>query len=72
MAKTKLVKVEASIMTKGRFRDGSGKYFFNVYDAATNSTIHEEHGPYTQRSNTKRGCERWCAANGYKISRWVK
>ena len=33
MPTTKTTKVEASISTEGRFRNGDGKYVFRIYDA---------------------------------------
>lgn len=70
-AMAKLMKVEASIQTKGRFRDGSGKYVFCIYDQFTNETIHES-AIYTQRSNAKRGCIRYAKREKMKIILWVK
>lgn len=68
----KLQKVEASIATKGRFRNGDGKYVFTLYDAKTNATVEANEFIYTRRSNAKRGAERFAKKNGYMITRWVK
>lgn len=70
-AMAKLMKVEASIQTKGRFRDGSGKYVFCIYDQFTNETIYES-AIYTQRSNAKRGCIRYAKREKMKIILWVR
>jgi hypothetical protein len=67
----KLMKVEASIQTKGRFRDGSGKYIFCIYDQFTNETLHES-GIYVSRSNAKRGAIRYAKRNQMKVILWVK
>lgn len=67
----KLMKVEASIQTRGRFRDGSGKYIFCIYDQFTNETIYESQ-VYTQRSNAKRGALRYALREKMKIILWVK
>lgn len=67
----KAIKVEASLATCGRFRDGSAKTKFIIYDRKSNETIHESE-VYSQRSNAKRGADRYCASNGYVIGRWVK
>lgn len=70
-AMAKLMKVEASIQTKGRFRNGSGKYIFCIYDQFTNETIHES-AIYTQRSNAKRGALRYALREKMNIILWVK
>jgi hypothetical protein len=70
-AMPKQMKVEASIQTKGRFRDGSGKYVFVIYDQFTNETLHESN-VYTQRSNAKRGGLRYAKREKMKIVLWVK
>lgn len=63
-------RVEASIQTKGRFRDGSGKYVFVIYDQYSNSTMHTS-SVYTERSNARRGARRYIKRNNLKLSRWV-
>ena len=68
----KQIKVEASISTEERFRDGSGKYCFTIYDRKSNTTIEKNKFPYTRRATAKRGAERWCRKNGYIVALWVK
>lgn len=72
MPTTKLQKVEASISTEGRFRNGDGKYVFRIYDAKTNATVEANEFVYTRRSNAKRGAERFAVKHGYTIVKWVK
>lgn len=72
MTMAKLQKVEASISTEGRFRNGDGKYVFRIYDAKTNATVEANEFIYTRRSNAKRGAERYAKKNGLIITRWVK
>lgn len=67
---TKQQRVEASIQTKGRFRDGSGKYVFVIYEEYSNATMHTSE-VYTERSNARRGAKRYAVRNNLKISRWV-
>jgi uncharacterized protein YegP (UPF0339 family) len=64
-------RVEASIQTKGRFRDGSGKYIFCIYDQFTNETLKESE-IYVSRSNAKRGAIRYAKRENMKIILWVK
>lgn len=70
-AMAKLMKVEASIQTKGRFRDGSGKYIFCIYEEFSNETIFESE-VYVSRSNAKRGALRYAKRENMKIILWVK
>lgn len=70
MSTTKLQKVEASISTEGRFRNGDGKFVFRIYDRKTNNTIHTSE-VYARRWNAKRGAERYCEKNGLTIALWV-
>jgi hypothetical protein len=51
----KLQKVEASIETEGRFRNGDGKYIFRLYDAKTNALEYTSEIFYTRRFSAKRG-----------------
>ena len=67
----KVTKVEASIQTKGRYRNGDGKYIFILYDRKSNATIYESI-IYSNRSNAKRGALRHCKSNNMEISLWVK
>ena len=69
---TKLQKVEASISTEGRFRNGDGKYVFRIYDAKTNALEYTSVLFYTRRFSAKRGAERYAKKNGLKIVKWVK
>jgi len=64
-------RVEASIQTKGRFRDGSGKYIFCIYEEFSNETIFES-AVYVSRSNAKRGAIRYAKRQNMKIALWVK
>lgn len=68
----KLQKVEASISTEGRFRNGDGKYIFRLYDAKTNALEYTSEIFYTRRFSAKRGAERHAKKNGLKITKWVK
>lgn len=63
--------VEASIQTKGRFRNGRGKYIFCIYEEFTNETLLES-AIYTTRSNAKRGALRYAKRENMKIILWVK
>ena len=67
----KLQKVEASISTEGRFRNGDGKYIFRLYDAKTNALEYTSEIFYTRRFSAKRGAERYCEKNGLIIALWV-
>ena len=67
----KLIKVEASLATIARNRKGDAKVKFNIYDRKTNATIHTSE-TYSNRSNAKRGAERYCSSQGYAIALWVK
>ena len=69
---TKKQKVEASIVTRGRFRNGDGKYTCTLYDAKSNTTLEENKFVYSRRFSAKRGAERFAKKNQLIITRWVK